>query len=69
MKTCCEWFAKAQTPKTDSEGYEALLQEMREGHPGPEGYQFDEVPGVYIGMHLPPIKFCPWCAAPIGKTL
>lgn len=48
---CCKDFENAQASGTDSEGYGALVRENRKGN-------------VELGLHLPPIRFCPWCGAP-----
>ena len=57
LRRCCDAFDKAQTAGTDNEGWAALVYRNYQ-HPG----------AALIGLGLPPIAFCPWCAAPIAET-
>jgi len=57
LRKCCAAFDKAQVTGTDNEGWSYLIYQDW-SHPGP----------VFIGSKLPPIAFCPWCAAPIAET-
>lgn len=49
---CCATWAAAHARETDSEGWLALIH--RDG----------DMRYPAIGMGLPPVCFCPWCAAP-----
>jgi len=49
---CCPTWAKAHERGTDSEWYGAVADGRQLGAP-------DE---------LPPVNFCPWCAAPKVKS-
>ena len=55
---CCAAFAHAWESGTDNEGYEPLCS-IALGD--------DRAFVVVIGSGLPPINFCPWCGAAIGK--
>ena len=58
LRRCCDAFDKAQVTGTDNDGWGALVYQNWKG----------PARAAFIGSSLPPIAFCPWCAAPIAET-
>lgn len=52
---CCPEFERALHSASDNEGYEPLVfPDADDGM-------------IKIGSDLPPIRFCPWCSAPVKQ--
>lgn len=50
---CCDAWAKAHEIGTDNEGWGRLAWDLH-GE-------------MHLGLETPPVRFCPWCAAPKGE--
>ena len=69
VEACCEPFAKAQTRRTDNEGYDALIRTKCEYVPQGNELKVIETEGCFVmGSDLPPINLCPWCGAAKGES-
>lgn len=53
-KNCCGQFALARESGSDAEGYGPLINDY-----------YDD--GLHAGCVQEPIRFCPWCAAPVQE--
>lgn len=64
QQPCCDAWRKAHEWETDNEMYQSLVRYQSEMVPSGERGSDPEREEPIVGVGLPAVKFCPWCAAP-----